>query len=131
MESMMEGMDDCLRLRSPEPISHIPHLDMFSTDTDLVVEVEMPGVKTKDIDIKLFKSTLNIKALKYECFEEEKVNYISMERTFGRIFKTVELPVPVNTTAIKAFCKYGVLTIIMPRIEEKRGKPKTITIEPS
>jgi HSP20 family protein len=129
MESMMEGMEDCLRLRGPEPISYVPHVNMFSTKAELIVEVELPGVKREDIDVSLFKSTLNIKALKYECFEEDKVNYVCMERAFGRIFRSIELPMPVNSTKIKAFYKNGVLTIVIPKIEEKRGKPKQIAVE--
>jgi hypothetical protein len=114
MESMMEGMEDYLRLRGPEPINHVPQVDILR----------------EDIDVKLFKTTLNLKALKYDCFEEDKVNYMCMERSFGRIFRTVELPVPVNTSKTKAIYKNGILTIVMPRIEEKRGKPRSITIEP-
>jgi HSP20 family protein len=129
MENMMEGMEDCLRLRGPEPINYVPHVDIFSTEKELIVEVELPGVNREDIDVSLFKSALNIKALKYECLEENKVNYVCMERAFGRIFRSIELPMPVNSTKIKACYKNGVLTIVMPRIEEKRGKPKQIAVE--
>jgi HSP20 family molecular chaperone IbpA len=83
MESMMEGMEDYLRLRGPEPINHVPQVDIFSSKEELIVEVELPGVKREDIDVKLFKTTLNLKALKYDCFEEDKVNYMCMERSFG------------------------------------------------
>ncbi len=131
MESMMEGMEDYLRLKGPEPINHVPQVDIFSSKEELVVEVEIPGVKREDIDVTIFKSTLNLKALKYECFEEDKVNYVCMERSFGRIFRAIELPVPVNTSKIKAVYKNGILCIVMPIVEEKRGKPKSITIEPS
>ncbi len=130
MESMMEGMEDYLRLRGPEPINHVPQVDIFSSKEELIVEVELPGVRRKDIDVKLFKTTLNLKALKYDCFEEDKGNYMCMERSFGRVFRTIELPVPVNTSKTKAIYKNGILTIVMPRVEEKRGKPRNITIEP-
>lgn len=129
MENMMEGIEDCLRLRSPEPISHVPHVDVFSTRDELFVEVELPGVRTEDIDVSFLKNTISIKAIKYECFDEEKVNYVCMERDFGRIFRTVELPHPVNSSKIKACYKNGILSIVMPRVEEKRGKPRQITIE--
>jgi HSP20 family protein len=129
MESMMEDMEDCMRLRGPEPINHIPHADIFSTEEELTVEVELPGVRREDIDISLFKNTLNIKAHKYECFEEDRVNYVCMERSFGRVFRTVELPMPVNSSKIKAFYRNGILTIVMPMVEEKRGKPKHIDVE--
>lgn len=122
------GLDDDTGFIRPEPITHIPNVDMFTTPADLVIEVELPGVRKEDIDITLCKDTLTIKALKFECFEEDKINYVCMERSFGRLFRTIELPFPVDTARIKANYDNGILIVTIPRVEDKRNMTKKIPI---
>ncbi len=114
-----------------EQVNHIPYVDIFSTDKDVVIEVEMPGVRFKDIDVTIFENTLNVKADKYECFEENNINYVCMERTYGKIFRAIEIPVPVNTKHIDASYTNGILRITIPIVEDKRGKPRRIPIKTS
>jgi len=124
-----EELDNADLFAPSEPITQIPNVDVFSTPDSLVIEVELPGVKKQDIDITLLKTTLTIKALKLECFEDDKINYVCMERAFGRMFRAIELPFPVDTEKIKAVFRSGILTICIPRIEDKRNKSRRVPIE--
>lgn len=126
---LFECLDDEAGLLPPEPITHVPPIDMFTTPSELVIEVELPGVRKEDIDLTLYKNTLTIRAMKFECFEEDKINYVCMERSFGRIFRAVELPDPVDTSRIKASYLDGVLTIVMPRVADKRNSKQKVSIE--
>ena len=128
-EFLFECADDATGLLSPEPITHIPTLDMFSTPDELIVEVELPGVRKEDIDISLSKDTLTIKAVKFECFEEDKINYVCMERSFGRLFRSLALPYPVDTAKVRASYREGILTITLPRVQDKRNSTKKVPIE--
>lgn len=129
LTNFMEGMEDPGLPCHHEPITHIPNVDMFSTASELIIEVELPGVRKEDIEVSQSKNTLTIKALKFECFEDEKINYVCMERSFGRLFRTIEMPFPVNTVNIKATFNNGVLMIVVPRVEDKRSQTKRIQIE--
>jgi HSP20 family protein len=110
-------------------VNHTPAVDMFSTSDSIIIEVELPGVRQSEVDISLVRNTLTIQGFKYECFDEKKINFVCMERSFGRIFRVIDIPSPVNTTKIKAVFSDGVLTITVPKIEEKRSIPKKIIIE--
>lgn len=110
-------------------MNHIPAADIFSTSDDLIIEIELPGVRQEDIDISILRNRIVVNALKYECFSEKKVNFVCMERNFGRFIKTIDIPCPVNTTKIKAICRDGLLTIILPKIADNRGVPKKIVVE--
>lgn len=112
-----------------EPITHIPNVDMFSTPTEVVIEVELPGVRKEDINVSQVKNSITIKAFKVECYEDEKINYVCMERVFGRFFRTIEIPCPVDTVKVKAVLKDGILTLCIPRIADKRCDTKRIAIE--
>jgi len=114
-----------------EQINHIPYVDIFSTNKDVVIEVEMPGVRFEDIYVTIFENTLNVKADKYECFSEKNINYVCMERTYGKIFRAIEIPVPVNTKHIDASYTNGILRITIPIVEDKRGKPRRVPIKTS
>ncbi len=124
-----ESIADTLGLVESEPITHIPNVDMFSTAKELIIEVEIPGVRKNDIEVFLHKNSVTIKALKYDCFDEDKINYVCMERVFGRIFRSIEVPFPVDTAKIKAIYKNGILTIVIPKVEDKRSKTKRVAIE--
>ncbi|OGQ47736.1 MAG: hypothetical protein A2W63_01115 [Deltaproteobacteria bacterium RIFCSPLOWO2_02_44_9] len=110
-------------------INHAPVVDIFSTPDAIIVEVEMPGIREEEIDVSITKNTLTVQGLKYECFEEDKVNFVCMERSFGRLFRVIDIPCPVDASRIKAVYLNGLLTITMAKIEEKRGTPKKITVE--
>ncbi len=124
-----ESIADTLGLVESEPITHIPNVDMFSTAKELIIEVEIPGVRKDDIEVLLHKNSVTIKALKYDCFDEDKINYVCMERVFGRIFRSIEVPFPVDTAKIKAIYKSGILTIVIPKVEDKRSKTRRVAIE--
>jgi HSP20 family protein len=126
------GIADEMDFTSGDTVTHIPEVDIYSTPTELLIEVEMPGVKKEDIDVYIHNDHLTVKALKYECFDDSKLNYVCMERVFGRLYRSVEIPCTVDTSKIKATYSDGVLTITLPRIEnDKRRQTKRVPIESS
>ncbi|MGH9639420.1 MAG: Hsp20/alpha crystallin family protein, partial [Bryobacteraceae bacterium] len=61
---------------------------------------------------------------------EQKVkeeNYLRLERAYGSYSRSFSLPNTVNTDAIKAEYKNGVLTVVMPKRAESKPKQVKIT----
>ena len=115
---------------SPELAHFSPQVDIYSTREALIIEVEIPGVDIKDIEITLNRGNLLVRGVKKEVHSDEETgNYVCMERSFGRYYRSVEIPFPVNTQNIKAAYSSGILTIEAPRVADKRGLPKRIEIE--
>jgi HSP20 family protein len=113
-----------------ELVNFTPHVDIYTSNEAIFIEAEIPGVSIDDIDISVNKGKLLIKGVKSEVInEEESGNYICMERSFGRYYRAIEIPFPINTQNIKASYKFGVLTIKAPRVADKRGQSKRIEIE--
>lgn len=112
-------------------ITHTPVVDMFSTAGAVIVEVELPGVRQEEVEISILQNTLTIRGVKYECFDEKKINFVCMERSFGRVFRVIDIPYTVDTSRIKAAYKNGLLTIELPKVAEKRGVPKKVNVESS
>ena len=61
--------------------------------------------------------------------KEDKVRFICMERSFGEFKRIVRLPFPIDRNNVNAFYKNGILTIKLPKIQEKRGTSKKISID--
>jgi HSP20 family protein len=113
-----------------ELVNFTPHVDIYTTDDSIVIEMEIPGVDINDIDITMSNGQLLVKGVKGEIQNEEEAgNYVCMERSFGRYYRAVEIPFPINTQHIKASYKFGVLTIEAPRVDDKRGQSKRIKID--
>ncbi len=104
-----------------------PKIDMYEEDKELVVKAEMPGIRKKDLDIKLDGDVLTIKAEKSEEKkegEEGKTHYYR-ERSFGQYVRYMTLPSRVDAEKITATLKKGLLEIRMPKAEG----PETRQIE--
>ncbi len=98
-------------------------LAMWADEDHFWVEAEMPGVSDADVDITVHKDVLTIKA---ERKPEEGRRYLYNGRTFGKFERSIRLPEPVNTEAVNALLRDGVLTIELPKSAE--AKPRKITL---
>lgn len=103
-----------------------PQLDIFETDKEYRLSVEMPGVERDDIDLSVDDDALVIRARKERRSEDAKEDqYHRVERTYGRYERMLTLPVDADTDNIGAELRNGVLEVTIPRrddIETASGK---------
>lgn len=114
---------------SPGNNHALPLLDIFETENSVVVEVELPGSERRDISLSICCNTLVIEGCKREDTREQPTTYIRLERRFGRFSRTVKIPPGINHAAISANCEKGLLTVTMPRAEDKKALIRNIVIE--
>ncbi|HEY4717134.1 MAG TPA: Hsp20/alpha crystallin family protein [bacterium] len=108
----------------------LPSLDIYETDEMICIEMELPGIKNPDIDISVIGKGLQIEAIKRnEETGKPVLNYICMERGFGKVKRLIEINSPCDTNRIKATLKDGLLTITIPKIEDRRGRAKKLSVE--
>jgi len=103
-----------------------PPLMIREEGETICVEAEIPGIKPEDINISVHGRTLTLSGER-KPEETANVNFHRRERKWGRFSKAVTLPDEVNSDAVRAECKDGVLKIILPRAEH--AKPKKIDIK--
>ena len=103
-----------------------PAVDIFEGEHELVVKADLPDIKPEELDIRVENNILTIRGeRKFEKKAEEK-NYLRVERSYGSFARSFSLANTVNTEAIKADYKDGVLTLSIPKREE--AKPKQIKV---
>jgi HSP20 family protein len=106
-----------------------PAVDIYETANELVVNADLPDVQDKDIEVRVENNTLTIRGERKFSNEVHEDNHLRVERAYGSFTRSFSLPNTVNTEAIKAEHKNGVLTVHMPKREET--KPKQIKISVS
>ncbi len=92
------------------------------------VVMELPGVKTDDIDITLHEHMLTIKGEKYSEREEKEESYFFSERQYGAFQRSFRLPSDASDDGIKANFEDGVLTVLIGREKTEKADTKRITI---
>jgi HSP20 family protein len=102
--------------------SWAPAVDIYETENELVVRADLPEVQEKDIDVLVKNNTLTIRGERKFSNEVHEDNYLRVERAYGTFTRSFSLPNTVNTEAIKAGHKKGVLTVSMPKREETKPK---------
>ncbi len=104
-----------------------PPVDIEETENDVVVRIEIPGMKKDDIKIKTTGDSITISGEKRHESEEKGKHFHRIERAYGRFERTVPLPVEIEPDKARASYENGVLTVTLPKSE--KAKAKEIEIE--
>ena len=96
-----------------------PAVDISETADCFIVEVDLPGFKRDDISVSICCNTLVIEGVKREESRGENINYICLERCFGRFCKTIEIPPGVDIANATARYERGVLEVSLRRLRDK------------
>lgn len=106
----------------------MPAVDIFETDQNIVLKVELAGVDPKDVEVRVENNTLYLKGQRKAEKEVTEEKYHHVERTFGSFARSFALPNSVDGEKVTAEYQDGVLTLTLPKKEEAKPKAVKITI---
>jgi HSP20 family protein len=102
----------------------VPAADVIDTDDAYVVEMELPGVKSDDINIEVNGNELTVTG---EIKQRERKGVLRRgTRRVGEFLYRVALPGDLDPDNVEARLAEGVLTIRVPKSEA--AKPRRIEI---
>ena len=107
--------------------SWAPAVDISEHEGNIVLKAELPGIESKDVDIRLENNVLTLRGERKYDNEVKQENYHRVERAYGSFSRSFTLPSVVDQEKIKAEYKDGVLELTLPKREE--AKPKQISIK--
>ena len=107
----------------------LPKLNANENDKAFNVEVEIPGVDAKDIDISLDERTLTVSGHRENKKESKEETGIIAERVYGSFKRSITFTTYVNSDEVKAVYKDGILNIEIPKREPKETKKIEVTIQ--
>jgi HSP20 family protein len=103
-------------------------IDVVQKEDDIIVKASIPGVKPEAIDLAIEDNILTIKSERKPDFENDNTAYLIQERPVGSFYRALRLPDTVDADKIQTTYENGVLTIVLPKAEEKKKKQIKIQI---
>ena len=104
----------------------MPAADIYETDGELVVELEVPGFDEKELEIEVRDHTLSVTGEREEKTERKEKALRLSERLEKRFERRFELPTDVDSEHVTAEYTKGVLTVHVPKAAHEQ--PRKIEI---
>ena len=108
---------------------YAPAMDVLETAEAVEVLMDVPGVPAASLRLVYSQGTLVIagRKLPAACAHREAAFHLA-ERSFGRFVRAIRLAGAFDAGHASAGVTNGVLRIVLPRIEERRGREIRIEI---
>jgi len=97
-------------------------IDVYQTDSDIVIKSTIAGVKPEDLDVSINNDMLTIRGERKNDEQVSEENYYYQECYWGSFSRSVILPIDVVADKIEASMKNGILTVRMPKAENNKSK---------
>jgi len=104
-----------------------PAVDVREEENRYLMEVELPGLTEKDIELKVEDNILTLSSKKEESKEEKKNGYLLHERRQAEFCRTFVLPQNAEREKINAEFKNGMLNVDIPKKPE--AQPRKIEVK--
>lgn len=106
-----------------------PPLDVLETADAIEVVVDVPGVPPESLRIAVRRSTLLVVGAKLATPVDPNVRFHLAERSYGRFARAVRLAGAFDAARARAVVKAGLLRIVLPRLDDRRGRVMRIAVE--
>ena len=94
-----------------------PSIDIYETEKEIVVLVELAGINQDQINVMAERANLVIRGERKDISSHEHKAYHQMEINIGHFRRGVVLPAPVDPEQARASYKDGLLEIVLPKIQ--------------
>lgn len=99
---------------------NVPAVNVKETETEFILELAAPGLKKEALKINVENNTLTIAYQPEEKNDETTEKFTRQEFAFSSFERNFRLPKNVNADAIKATYTDGILTVELPKADEKK-----------
>ena len=104
-----------------------PATDVSENDDAVTLSLELPGVRSEQVQLSLEGNTLSIKAEKKHEESENSEHVRRLERSFGTFERRFTLSDAIDPDKIEAALADGILTVVLPKSE--RAKSREIEVK--
>lgn len=102
-------------------------LDIYETETELVVTASLPGANREDLEIEYEDRLLTVRGQVKAPELPEGAKSLLKERAYGTVSRTIRIAHPLDVANSKATFINGVLEVHLPKAADARKT--TISIE--
>ena len=116
----MEWLEKVVSRKPPtvrfSPRTWQPAIDVYETDEEVVVLVELAGVNQDEIEVLVQSNILIVRGERRDIKQGIKRTYSQMEVLWGPFERDIALPANVDAERVKAFYEAGFLEVILPKL---------------
>jgi HSP20 family protein len=98
-----------------------PSLDLYETNNAFIVEADLPGVKSEDVQIEIDDGDLVLRGSRSLEKKYDDGLFHAMERSSGHFVRRIHLTEPVDKDALRIEYCDGVLRTIIPKSKGRRA----------
>jgi HSP20 family protein len=107
----------------------VPAVDVIEKSDHILVIAEVPGMKDS-IDLSVSGDMLTLKGEKKSGNGEvNEGDYFQREISRGTFYRTIKLPVNIETEKVEADYEDGILRVILPRHESTKARKIDINVK--
>jgi len=105
-----------------------PAIELKTTDTDVILQAELPGITASDLDVQVSREAVAITGEYKSKTESTDHQVYRSEFRYGSFQRIIPLPVAVQNDQVKAEFKDGILTLTLPKVVADRPKVVKVTL---
>lgn len=106
-----------------------PAVDVLETSAAIEVVVDVPGVSPDSVRVAVRRRTLLIVGAKFAPAADPTARFHLAERSYGRFARAVRLSGAFDASRARAAATAGELRIVLPRLDDRRGRILEIPVE--
>jgi HSP20 family protein len=110
-------------------IEWAPSADISETDKEFLIRAELPAVKKEDVRVLVENGLITIRGERKQEKVDKDEKHHRVERFFGTFERSFSLPENVDTNAIQAESKDGVLTVRVPKTKVERPRAIEVSVQ--
>ncbi|MDT5294634.1 MAG: hypothetical protein QOJ76_1514 [Acidobacteriota bacterium] len=125
---LLMALQEASEMVASEAGAWLPPADLCESAACVVVRVELPGVRAEQVAVSLTNEELRVRGRKRKGAPRGVISHLCSERSFGQFARTIPLRWPIRKDGATAELKDGVLTIRLPKLEDRRGGEHTVPV---
>jgi HSP20 family protein len=114
--------------RKANGTGYIPAAEIHETDNEVKLQMEVPGVDVKDLDIKVSEDAVAITGERKSQTNSDDKGMRRSEFRYGRFQRVIPLPTPIQNDKVRADFQNGVLSLTMPKSEQHKHKIVSVSL---
>jgi HSP20 family protein len=123
------------RMMSPEDggevasgMTFMPAAEMHETPDDIKLRIEVPGLESKDLDVRVTAEAVAISGERRSETKTENRGMTRSEFRYGKFQRVIPLPSRIQNNSVQAEFKNGVLCLTLPKAEEEKNQVVRINL---
>lgn len=118
LNSLRREMDNLFYQPNQLPV------ELNNAGDNLELKAQLPNINPDDLDVTVSRNSVSIRG---EYQKSEKESYFS-EFQYGKFSRSLTLPVNIQEEKVEADYNDGILTLVMPKIQQHTNKKVKVNV---